>query len=307
MSNPSSSAPPRNPQIQVHHAPSSRPSSSFSPSSPNIVTRVPNARTARSPTNRSGHGHRYEHPREREVEREIVESEEVWENQRGTTLFGKPKFSSKSLLPTDRGPFSDVNGNFKLEKEKIQLPSPEWSWISDWAVDFSGDVDSEGWMYAFNFGNFPWSSNCGMTSYVRRRRWLRLRQKTVKKKVESQISISRSTEGGAGEVKEGLAVAREWLGEGVVREVRTGRLDRERLEILRKGVNEVFDNLKATSPTQSGSDKGKGNDHPHDQNQNKELQLLAIEKVFGSRVNEVLVSRVIPSYLVNSSLHLILP
>ncbi|KAJ3368285.1 hypothetical protein GGF31_006516 [Allomyces arbusculus] len=106
-----------------------------------------------------------------------VEYEEVWENQRGTAIFGRPKFSAKSLLPTDRGPWSDERGNFRVPKDRLQLPDPaKWEWDGEWMIDMSGDVDPEGWQYAFNFGTFPWSASCGLTSYVRRRRWVRLRK-----------------------------------------------------------------------------------------------------------------------------------
>ncbi|KNE63628.1 hypothetical protein AMAG_08731 [Allomyces macrogynus ATCC 38327] len=106
-----------------------------------------------------------------------VECEEVWENQRGTAIFGRPKFSAKSLLPTDRGPWSDERGNFRMPKDRLQLPDPaKWEWDGEWMIDMSGDVDPEGWQYAFNFGTFPWSASCGLTSYVRRRRWVRLRK-----------------------------------------------------------------------------------------------------------------------------------
>ncbi|KNE64824.1 hypothetical protein AMAG_10159 [Allomyces macrogynus ATCC 38327] len=106
-----------------------------------------------------------------------VEYEEVWENQRGTAIFGRPKFSAKSLLPTDRGPWSDERGNFRMPKDRLQLPDPaKWEWDGEWMIDMSGDVDPEGWQYAFNFGTFPWSAACGLTSYVRRRRWVRLRK-----------------------------------------------------------------------------------------------------------------------------------
>ncbi|KAL7746251.1 Tectonin beta-propeller repeat-containing protein 1 [Sorochytrium milnesiophthora] len=120
-----------------------------------------------------------------------IEVDDVWENQRGqvdpqptsltlSALFGRPKFSPKSLLPTDRGPWSDANGNYKLPKERVQLPDPQqWEWASEWMIDMAGDVDSEGWIYSFNFAGFPWSSDCTAFTYVRRRRWKRMRRLRV--------------------------------------------------------------------------------------------------------------------------------
>ncbi|KAI9190195.1 Tectonin beta-propeller repeat-containing protein 1 [Blastocladiella emersonii ATCC 22665] len=101
----------------------------------------------------------------------------VWENQRGTALVGRPRFSARALLQTDRGPWSDADGNFSVARDSIQLPDPvRWEWVSDWMVDMSLDVDPDGWSYSFNFAGFPWSATCGLTSYVRRRRWVRRRR-----------------------------------------------------------------------------------------------------------------------------------
>jgi hypothetical protein len=45
----------------------------------------------------------------------------VYENERGTCFFNMPKFSSKTLLPTDYPHWSDAKGRFKSSKEDIVL------------------------------------------------------------------------------------------------------------------------------------------------------------------------------------------
>ncbi|KAI9218990.1 hypothetical protein BC828DRAFT_387191 [Blastocladiella britannica] len=106
-----------------------------------------------------------------------VVTDTVWENQRGTALIGRPRFSSRSLLPTDRAPWSDAAGGFSLPRDSIQLSDPDaWDWVSEWMIDMALDVDADGWMYSFNFGSFPWSPTCSFTTYVRRRRWIRRRR-----------------------------------------------------------------------------------------------------------------------------------
>ncbi|KAK4981359.1 hypothetical protein LTR66_010055 [Elasticomyces elasticus] len=103
----------------------------------------------------------------------------LYENQRGSFLFGIPLFSSKSLLNFDPAPW--INGYKKRSPVNItnaQVPDPSWEWAwNSWYVDMSRDVDEEGWEYSFSFrsgfawhGTHPW-----FHSFVRRRRWLRKR------------------------------------------------------------------------------------------------------------------------------------
>lgn len=109
----------------------------------------------------------------------------LYENQRGMFLFGIPKYSSNSLLPSDPRPWQ--NGQFRTSAVDIrnaQVPDPSWEWAwKSWYVDMSRDVDEEGWEYSFAFvgragatfawhGNHPW-----FHSFVRRRRWLRMRKR----------------------------------------------------------------------------------------------------------------------------------
>lgn len=111
------------------------------------------------------------------------ELEVLYENQRGWFFLGIPFYSSRSLLQFD--PPAWVNKDNRESPVNItnaQLPDPSWEWAwPTWYVDMSDDVDEEGWQYSFSFlpkfgwhGTHPW-----FHSYVRRRRWVRLR---VKKK-----------------------------------------------------------------------------------------------------------------------------
>ena len=106
----------------------------------------------------------------------------LYENQRGLFLFGIPKYSSSSLLPKfDPKPWQ--NAQFRASPVNIrnaQLPDPSWEWAwKTWYVDMGRDVDQDGWEYSFEFsrtfawhGNHPW-----FHSFVRRRRWLRMRRR----------------------------------------------------------------------------------------------------------------------------------
>ncbi|RVE59393.1 hypothetical protein OJAV_G00188080 [Oryzias javanicus] len=77
-------------------------------------------------------------------------------------------------LPTDRYMWSNASGLQECTKTSTRPPSPQWTWVSDWAVDYSvsGGTDREGWQYA---ADFPASFHGykTMKDFVRRRRWAR--------------------------------------------------------------------------------------------------------------------------------------
>lgn len=107
----------------------------------------------------------------------------LYENQRGWFFFGIPLYSNQSLLDMD--PPSWVNASGKRSFVNItnaQVPDPSWEWAwKTWYVDMSGDVDDQGWQYAFSFSlSSSWhGTHPFWHSFVRRRRWVRLRVKKV--------------------------------------------------------------------------------------------------------------------------------
>ncbi|ETN42398.1 uncharacterized protein HMPREF1541_01552 [Cyphellophora europaea CBS 101466] len=117
----------------------------------------------------------------------------LYENQRGSFLFGIPLYSHSSLLNFDPSPW--VNKDFKDSPVNItnaQVPDPSWEWVwKTWYVDMSYDVDEEGWQYSFAFGRqTPWhGTHPWFHSFVRRRRWLR---KRVKKHLHQPGAIKAS-------------------------------------------------------------------------------------------------------------------
>ncbi|XP_052023534.1 tectonin beta-propeller repeat-containing protein 1 isoform X2 [Apodemus sylvaticus] len=99
-----------------------------------------------------------------------VKSVYIYENQRWNPVTG---YTSRGL-PTDRYMWSDVTGLQECTKAGTKPPSLQWSWVSDWYVDFSapGGTDQEGWQYA---SDFPASYHGykTMKDFVRRRCWAR--------------------------------------------------------------------------------------------------------------------------------------
>ena len=76
-----------------------------------------------------------------EFQDEDIVLEEVFENQR-SGLFGK--FSTKWLMPTERGPFSTMAGRPQASKDDIR-PLNNYQWSGEWKIDYGRNVDSEGW------------------------------------------------------------------------------------------------------------------------------------------------------------------
>ncbi|XP_051905239.1 tectonin beta-propeller repeat-containing protein 1 isoform X2 [Hippocampus zosterae] len=99
-----------------------------------------------------------------------VRSVHVYENQRWNPVTG---YTDRGL-PTDRPMWSDESGLRECTKCNTQLPSPQWAWVSEWAVDHSvpGGTDKEGWQYAADF-LVTFHGHKTLKDFVRRRRWTR--------------------------------------------------------------------------------------------------------------------------------------
>lgn len=113
----------------------------------------------------------------------LNELDVLYENQRGWFLCGVPLYSHQSLMQFD--PPAWVTRDFRespVDVRNAQTPDPSWTWAwKCWYVDMSNDVDEDGWQYSFSFhSKFAWhGSHPWFHSFVRRRRWLRLRVKPV--------------------------------------------------------------------------------------------------------------------------------
>ncbi|CAH2353185.1 hypothetical protein CLIB1423_09S04698 [[Candida] railenensis] len=124
-----------------------------------------------------------------------VEFEFVLENQRGMKFFGIPAFSHKSLFPLlDPPSFQSINGTKLLQAvekgydneyiysslaQLYPLPDLDWEWTWDsWYVFMLHDVDDQGWIYSrINFGSKHWKGKYNFGNFIRRRIWVRLRNR----------------------------------------------------------------------------------------------------------------------------------
>ncbi|KAJ5287492.1 hypothetical protein N7478_003178 [Penicillium angulare] len=110
----------------------------------------------------------------------VTELDILYENQRGSFFFGVPLYSHSSLLNLDPSAWmKDDKRPSPVNITNAQVPDPSWEWTwRTWYVDMSGDVDEQGWQYSFSFGSSQWhGTHPWFHSFVRRRRWVRLRTK----------------------------------------------------------------------------------------------------------------------------------
>nr|XP_057917268.1 tectonin beta-propeller repeat-containing protein 1 isoform X2 [Doryrhamphus excisus] len=99
-----------------------------------------------------------------------VKSVYIFENQRWNPVTG---YTNRGL-PTDRYMWSDASGLHECTKTNTKPPSPQWTWASEWTIDYSvsGGTDREGWQYAADFPA-TYHGHKTMKDFVRRRRWAR--------------------------------------------------------------------------------------------------------------------------------------
>lgn len=109
----------------------------------------------------------------------------IVENQRGTKFFGIPLFSNKTLLPLlDPQTYQLLDGKtINLTYSNINnypLPDMNWEWSWDkWYLLMANDVDDQGWLYSvMMFNSSHWKGRYRFGNFVRRRIWVRMRNRT---------------------------------------------------------------------------------------------------------------------------------
>uniref|UniRef100_A0A7S0RX04 V-SNARE coiled-coil homology domain-containing protein n=1 Tax=Pyramimonas obovata TaxID=1411642 RepID=A0A7S0RX04_9CHLO len=116
----------------------------------------------------------------------FVKREQVSQNERWAPVFG---WTPKSLLPTERGPFSGGAPHAKASLKHWLSDSkqkkgehvdhapgaPRWEWCSEWTLIRDANCDEDGWQYATGWpkGKAIWAPKQGRGHLVRRRRWVR--------------------------------------------------------------------------------------------------------------------------------------
>ncbi|KAI9258804.1 hypothetical protein BDA99DRAFT_538729 [Phascolomyces articulosus] len=173
----------------------------------------------------------------------------LYECQRGSWMVG---YSSKTLLQFDASPWCDANMEYTpMDTKTYQLPDPTWQWVSkEWMVDMSNDVDEAGWQYSLKFHGAVWHGNYKhFRSFVRRRRWIRLRRRLsdpeeTKKQIQKQQKPNRVKL-----VDDDTAIAAassiskpsssETSQEDLIYTLTKCRMDRERLVVFEKALSTI--------------------------------------------------------------------
>ncbi|CAK9090660.1 Putative vacuolar protein sorting-associated protein 13A [Durusdinium trenchii] len=104
--------------------------------------------------------------------------EECWENQRKFVVRGW----IPELLPGERPSWSDKSGQVSRRKEQVGLPVNDsgWEWETPWKVDLRlADSGADGWQYCSAFMMDDWGPTESWNKMIRRRRWTRVRLKTL--------------------------------------------------------------------------------------------------------------------------------
>ncbi|KAI8910858.1 hypothetical protein EDD86DRAFT_127351 [Gorgonomyces haynaldii] len=119
------------------------------------------------------------------------------------------------ILTLDPAGWSKEDGSFAVELRLYQCP-PAYEWISEWMIDMNGPVDAEGWMYADQFytDTTLYQAQMNDAHHVRRRRWIRMRR-NITTPLKQEPTTPRDIE-------------------SIISQMRSKRMDRERLEALAK-------------------------------------------------------------------------
>lgn len=82
------------------------------------------------------------------------------------------KYSNNPKHLLGRSPFSTEDGRARPVLSEISLP-PSSNWVSSWEIDdYVMGAGESGWLYASSWDG-PWSDKPGVSSKVRRRKWVR--------------------------------------------------------------------------------------------------------------------------------------
>lgn len=131
--------------------------------------------------------------------------EEIFENQRHHAISG---WNSKwpGFRSDDAGRWSTRDFSYS-SKDFFEPRLPlGWQWTSTWTIDKCQFVDNDGWAYGPDFNSLQWppksSKSCtkSATDVVRRRRWIRTRQKSSEQGIDRTKSVFTTISPGASAV-----------------------------------------------------------------------------------------------------------
>ncbi|KAK9765945.1 hypothetical protein K7432_005323 [Basidiobolus ranarum] len=167
---------------------------------------------------------------ENDVERGLT-VEVLFENQRGIWICGTPHFSHRMLNPFDCSPWTDKFQRYSpVDIHSAQLPDPNWVWADPyWYIDTSGDIDEDGWEYAFIFRSNSWHGDFRFfRSFVRRRKWVRHRKLKDLKPTFADRQMKYTTPNSPDRDEESIPSKSK----GIIDKLKECRIDRERFTLI---------------------------------------------------------------------------
>ncbi|CEP10686.1 hypothetical protein [Parasitella parasitica] len=169
----------------------------------------------------------------------------LYECQRGSLAVG---YSSKTLLQFDPNPWCDAEMRFTpMSIENYQLPDPTWQWVSkDWMIDMTEDVDEAGWQYALKFHGAVWHGNYKhFRSFVRRRRWIRLRHRLLNNQQQQQQQTAEQQPPLLIDLSDPApSSSTSSSDKDIMEKLQKCRLDRERLAVLDGAIKSTLPGLE---------------------------------------------------------------
>ncbi len=117
---------------------------------------------------------------------------EIYENERWWMIVGW----AKNLVLNEAPLWSDTTYQFYMDKTTVVIPSTNYTWETDWKIEFTVKSDDQGWEYGNDFKSEFTSDSFG--KYVRRRKWVRV----AKKKTDSKDSNNNNSNSSNNKVKD---------------------------------------------------------------------------------------------------------
>ncbi|KAF7729161.1 hypothetical protein EC973_004929 [Apophysomyces ossiformis] len=154
-----------------------------------------------------------------------------------------PVIDYSRLLQFDPSPWCDADMRYTpMDIKTYQLPDPTWEWVTkEWMVDMTEDVDEAGWQYALKFHGAVWHGNYKhFRSFVRRRRWVRLRHRCVANmpptKAKQETHVKTRTLVNIDEP----STSKTHHGQQLYDSLKQCHIDRERLVILEHAISSML-------------------------------------------------------------------
>ena len=103
--------------------------------------------------------------------------------QSSTTLSTQPTTSNSAATSELNSSTSELNtSTTSTTSAADEEDEPQWQWLGEWQADVTPSTDKDGWLYAIDFRNARWVGRKGIEHCVRKRVWVREKEKEEKRR-----------------------------------------------------------------------------------------------------------------------------